>query len=108
MVVAPALNESPLRFWVSDADDAIARADHVQRTTVERLRQAGIPAAGETGEGDMSQAVGDALTTFPADRILLFTHPSEDERYREGVDPQELAERFGLPVDRVEVDASQA
>ena len=34
MVVAPALHESGLRFWVSDADEAIARADRVRRESV--------------------------------------------------------------------------
>jgi hypothetical protein len=107
MVVAPALHESPLRFWVSDADEAIARAEDVQSTTVDDLRDAGIPTAGDTGEGDITQAVGDALATFPADRIVLFVHPPDDERYREGIDPHELTQRFGVPADRVEIGSTQ-
>jgi hypothetical protein len=103
MVVAPALQESPLKFWFSDADDAIARAELVRRTTVERLGSSGVAAAGDTGESDPLDAVGDALATFPADRIVLFTHPEPEERYREDVDVEELRERFGLPVDRATV-----
>jgi hypothetical protein len=103
MVVAPAFNTSALRFWISDADDAIARAEHVESTTVSELRDAGIPAAGDTGDGDMGEAIRDALTTFPADRIVLYVRPAEDQRYREDAEPDELAKRFGVPVDRVEV-----
>jgi hypothetical protein len=103
MVVAPALQENPIKFWFSDADDAIARADAVRRATVERLGESGVAAAGDTGESDPLDAVGDALATFPADRIVLFTHPESEERYREDVDVDELRERFGLPVDRATV-----
>jgi hypothetical protein len=37
MVVALALHRSALRFWLSEADDAIRRAEPVQRDTVEGL-----------------------------------------------------------------------
>lgn len=103
MVIAPAFQESALRFWMSDADDAIARAEAVRRETVERLGAEGVPATGDTGEGDPADAIQDALQSFPADRIVLFTHADEKQRYREDVDPAEIEERFGLPVDRAPV-----
>jgi hypothetical protein len=106
MVVAPALQDSALRFWFSDADDAISRADQVRRESVERLGDDGVSAAGDTGESDTMRAVEDALQTFPAERILIFTHPEEDQRYREDVDVEELRARFGLPVDRAEITGS--
>ena len=99
MVVAPALAESPIKFWFTDVDEAIERAERVRTESVRELSDSGIPAAGEIGESDPVQAVQDALATFPADRILLFTHT--DGRFREDVDEAELRERFGLPVDRV-------
>jgi len=37
MVVAPALHRSALRFLLSDADEAIRRAELVQRETVEGI-----------------------------------------------------------------------
>jgi hypothetical protein len=98
MVVAPALHKSALRFWVSDADEAIARADEVRHESVEQLGDDGVAASGDTGEGDPEDAIADALKTFPADRILIFTHPESKQRYREDVDPDELARRFGIPV----------
>ena len=97
MVVAPALAENPLKFWFSDVDAAIERAEQVRSEAVRELRSSGVRAAGDTGESDPVQAVEDALQTFAADRIVLFTHA--DGRYREDVDEDELRERFGLPVD---------
>jgi nucleotide-binding universal stress UspA family protein len=103
MVVAPALQTSGLKFWLSDADDAIARADEVRRESIERLGDAGVSASGDTGESDPEEAIEDALKTFDADRIVLFTHQGEDQRYREDLDDRELAERFGRPVDHAAV-----
>ncbi len=100
MIVAPALQENPLKFWFSDADEAIARAERVRRQSVERLGAEGVGASGDTGESDPLAAIQDALQTFPADRIVLFTHEGDEQRYREDVDEREIRERFGLPVDR--------
>jgi hypothetical protein len=106
MVVAPALAENALRFWVSDADEAIERAKAVGRESLAELDSAGVAASADTGEGDVLTAVEDALQTFDADRIVIFTHAPGDRRYGEDVDEAELRERFGLPVDRAEVPAS--
>ena len=100
MVVAPALAESPIKFWFSDVDAAIERAERVRAESVRELRESGVHAVGETGESDPMQAVEDALQTFAADRIVVFTHAGEDaQQHREDVDEAEMRERFGLPVD---------
>ena len=103
MIVAPALHESALRFWFSDADQAIARAEAVRRESVETLGAEGVSASADTGEGDPLDAVIDALQTFKADRIAIFSHPEGEQLYREGIDGAELEERFGIPVQRVEL-----
>ena len=105
MVVAPALQESALKFWFSDADDAIAKADEVRRETLERLSDGGVPASADTGESDPMVAIEDALRTFRADRIVLFTHPEGDELYREDLDPDEVQGRVGIPVERAALPA---
>jgi hypothetical protein len=105
MIVAPALQDSGVRFWMADVDDAIARAREVEQESVESLGDAGVNASGDTGESDPIQAVQDALQTFPADRILVFTHPGDDKRYREDFEPGALQERFGVPVDTATVSA---
>jgi hypothetical protein len=105
MVIAPALQESTLRFWFSDADDAIEKADDVRRETLERLSDDGIPASANTGESDPIIAIEDSLRTFKADRILLFAHPEGEERYREELDPSEVESRYGIPTDRATLPA---
>jgi hypothetical protein len=102
MVVAPALHRSALRFWLSDADEAIRRADVVQSETVDGFDDAGLDAHGDTGDGDPVKAVEDILVTFPADQILLFSRPASEQRYDEDIDAEALRQRFGLPVDRAE------
>jgi hypothetical protein len=103
MVVAPALAESAMKFWMADADDAIARAKDVWRTSVEQLGEEGVSATGDTGEADPYTAIEDALNTFDADRIVLFTHGDNAQRYREDVDDAEISARFGVPVDHAVV-----
>jgi hypothetical protein len=103
MVVAPALQESGLRFWMSDADEAIAQADEVRREAVDKLGEDGISASGDTGESDPATAIQDALMTFEADRIVLFTHSGDEKEYLEDIDPEEIEDRFGVPVDRATV-----
>lgn len=97
-VVAPALNESGLAFWVSDSDEAIEEAKEVQRETVERLSTDDITAAGDTGEAEPLVALQDALATFPADRIVIFVRAEDESRYREDDVAGEAERRFGTPV----------
>lgn len=98
MVVVPATESSPLRFWVSDVDTAIAEADATQEQVVGELRKEGIEASGDTGEPEMGTAIQDALATFPADRVVVFGRPEEDRDYREDAGLGDLSERFGVPV----------
>ena len=98
LVVSPATNQSKLAFWISDPDQAIAEAEAAQTETVERLEEAGIDAAGDTGESEPAVAIQDALATFPADRIVVFSHPEGDRDYREDEGLADVEQRFGIPV----------
>ena len=93
MVVSPAHEPSGIKFWMSDADDAIVRAEQAKDETVESVRAEGAAVRGTTGEGDPLTALQDALATFPADRILIFGQ--HDEALA-----GQASERFGVPVDR--------
>jgi Universal stress protein family len=104
LVVAPALN-SRTRFWISDPDPAIERAEEVQEETVERMDEEGIDAAGDTGESDPLLAIEDALATFPADEIVLFTHTSGARNWLEEGLVDEVRERFAGPVQHLVVEA---
>ena len=105
LVIAPALHKSALRFWLSDADDAIARAQAVQRDSVDQLDGEGIAATGDTGESEPLAAIADTLQGFPADRVALFIHPASEQSYRENVTGAEIEARFGLPVTVTEISA---
>jgi hypothetical protein len=98
MIVAPALQQSGIRFWLSDADEAIARAEKVREQTEQQLGDAGVSTRSETGESDPLAAIEDALNTFEADRIVVFGSSGSEERYKE-IDPEAVRERFGVPVD---------
>jgi hypothetical protein len=98
LVVSPATNQSKLAFWVSDPDEAIAEAKTAEEETVERLEEQGVDAAGDTGESEPAVALQDALATFPADRIVVFSHPEGDRDYREDEGLADAEERFGIPV----------
>jgi hypothetical protein len=94
-----------VRFWTSDSDEAIDRAQAVQEETVERMSEEGVDAAGDTGESDPVLAIHDALQTFPADEIVLFTHPDGRRNWLEEGVVEEASERFEAPVRHVLVEA---
>ena len=52
-------------------------------------------ATGDVGESDPAQAIDDALATFAADRIVIFSHPEGDRDYRED---ESLEDRWNIPV----------
>ena len=103
LVVAPALN-SRKRFFLADPDPAIERADAVQEETVERLDEEGIDAAGDTGEEDPMLALQDALTTYEADEIVLFTHAGGKQNWQEEGLVDEATSRFSVPVRHLVVE----
>jgi len=103
LVVAPALN-SRKRFFLADPDPAIERADAVQQETVERLDEEGIDAAGDTGEEDPLLALQDALTTFDADEVVLFTHEGGKQNWLEQGLVEEAKGRFDVPVRHLVVE----
>lgn len=103
MVVTPATGGSGLRFWMNDVDRDIAAAQEAADETVERLEEEGIDAVADTGEAEPALALQDALATFPADRILVFTHPKGDRDYREDEGLRDAEGRFGIPVTFAEI-----
>jgi hypothetical protein len=103
LVVAPALN-TKTRFLLADPDPAIERAEAVQEETVERLDEEGIDAAGDTGEENPMLALQDALATYEADEIVLFTHPGGKQNWKEEGLVEEAQGRFSVPVRHIVVE----
>jgi 4-hydroxyphenylpyruvate dioxygenase-like putative hemolysin len=99
LYVSPALNESAVAFWVSDSDEAIAEARDRAVQTERALRAEGVQhAAGVTGESEPLLALQDALAAFDAERIVVFVHDDDEQRYREDDVLGEAERRFGVPV----------
>jgi nucleotide-binding universal stress UspA family protein len=103
LVVCPALN-SPLRHWASDEDGARAQAQERLNASLARLREAGVDAKGEVGDGEPLQAMEDALRTFGADEIIISTHPEGRSHWLERGIVEGARERFAVPITHVVVD----
>jgi hypothetical protein len=103
LVVVPALN-SPLRHWASDEDNARATAAERLERSLRRLRDGGVEATGEVGDGDPLQAMEDALRTFGADEIVISTHPEGKSNWLERGIVEKARERFMVPITHVVTD----
>jgi hypothetical protein len=101
LVVSPAVNESPVAFWMSDSDEAIAEAESTAEQTAAALRESGARARATTGESEPLLALQDALATFDADRVVVFVRDEDAARYREDDVVGEAERRFGVPVTEV-------
>jgi ribosomal protein S18 acetylase RimI-like enzyme len=102
-VVSPALN-SRLRHWVSDEDKAYRTAEDRLAACLERLRNSGLDARGSVGDGDPLQALADALHFFPADEIVIATHPEGRSHWLARNLVERARSRFAQPVVHVVVD----
>lgn len=97
LVVAPALN-SRLKHWTSDTDEATSAARQRLDEALGYLAGAGVRAQGSIGDADPLQAIGDALSGFPADEIVIATFPPEDSHWLEKDLPERAREVSRLPV----------
>lgn len=103
LVVAPALG-SRLSHWTGD-DQARHDAEGNLEQTVAGLTAAGVVTArGEVGSDDPIQAADDALREFPADEIVLATHPEQEANWKERGVVEIVRDRYNLPVTHVDVD----
>ena len=94
LVVAPALN-SRLRHWLSDDGEARRRASDRVASFVAGLEQRGVRAKGRVGDADPMQAIADALSTFPADEIVIAGEPGRSIRFADEIATR-ARERFAL------------
>jgi len=103
LVVTPALN-SRIRHWTSDEDQARAAAEARLQESVRALAAAGVQARGQVGDDDPLQAIEDALRMFPADEIVLSTHPPGRSNWLERGLVEHARARFECPLTHVVVD----
>jgi GABA permease len=103
LLVCPALN-SRVRTWTSDEDPARAEAQERLDASLTRLAAVGVSARGEIGDGDPLQALEDALREFPADEIVVSTHPPGRSHWLEQGVVEQARLRYDVPVTHVVVD----
>jgi nucleotide-binding universal stress UspA family protein len=106
LVVAPA-PASRLRHRMSDGDAARRAAEDRLQACLARLDAAGIRARGEIGDGDPLQAISDALSVFPADEIIIATHPEEHSNWLAHDLPGRARARFPQPILHIVVDVAR-
>jgi hypothetical protein len=97
LVVVPALN-SRLRHWLSDIDDAVARAHERLEVALADLRARGVTARGEVGDANPLVAIDDALAHFPASAIVIATLPPGQSNWLERGLIGKARARFDVPV----------
>jgi len=106
MVVTPALASSRASHWASDIDEAIELARQRMELSLIEIKQLGLKVKGEIGDSDPNVAVEDALRVFPADEILISTHPPGRSRWLERGVVDKARERIDLPIIHVVVDTN--
>jgi hypothetical protein len=104
-IVAPALVDSPLKLGAGEVDDSIEDARRRLEASIQALGREGVSASGNVGEADPNLAIQDALRLFPADEVVVVTHPRERATWLE----QDVLERARLevtvPIVHIEVEA---
>jgi hypothetical protein len=104
-IVAPALVASPLKHAFGDVDEAREKAKRRLERSLESIRSLGIAVTGDVGDADPNLAIDDDLRTFPADEVIISTHPPERSTWLEK-DVVERAQReLSIPITHVVVDA---
>jgi hypothetical protein len=104
-VVAP-INE-PREGYVVYEDTRRAAAGRRLDRTLERLREAGIPASGLVVDADPVNATRDAIAQAepPIDSIIVSTHPEERSGWLQRNVPERVQKAAGsIPVEHVVVD----
>jgi hypothetical protein len=105
-VVVPALN-SKLKHWTNEEDGARETARRRLSDILAELRGEGFDAQGDIGEDDPIQAMEDTLRLFPADEVIVSTHPPGRSNWLEHDVIARAQERFDVPVVHVVVDLEQ-
>lgn len=108
LVVTPALAGSRASHWASDIDEAIELARQRMELSLIAIEGLGLRVRGEIGDSDPNVAIEDALRVFPADEIVISTHPPERSRWLEHGVVERARNEIDLPITHVVVDLAAA
>jgi GABA permease len=104
LVVTPALSSSKAAHWASDVDEALELARQRMELSLIEIDRLGLKAKGVIGDSDPNVAIEDALRTFPADEIVISTHPPERSHWLERGVVERAHDEIDLPITHVVVD----
>jgi hypothetical protein len=102
-VVAPVL-PSRAHYLASDIDRELRDAQGRLDATLRWLREHGVEASGRVGDMTPRQAIEDELRTFPADELLISTHPAKRSHWLESGLLERCTTELDIPVAHVVVD----
>jgi hypothetical protein len=97
-VVVPALAETAFEQAAGAVDEGMARARENLDESLGRMRDAGVEGEGLVGDSDPILAIEDALYEFPADEIVIVTHPEHEGRWLEDDLFERARQRFEPPI----------
>jgi hypothetical protein len=104
LVITPALVGSRAAHWSSDVDEATELARQRMELSLQAIQEVGLRARGQVGDSEPNVAIEDALGEFPADEIIISTHPPDRSRWLERGVVERAREEIELPVTHVVVD----
>ena len=105
LVVVPALTSTPLEHWSSDVDQALDDARERLDSSLAIMDAAGLRARGHVGDyHEPNASLEDALRDFPADEVVISTHPPARSRWLERGVVARARSEVPLPVTHVVVD----
>jgi hypothetical protein len=105
LVVVPALTSTPLEHWASDVDQALDDARERLDSSLATMAAAGLQARGYVGDHhEPNASLEDALRDFPADEVVISTHPPDKSRWLERGVVARARDEVPLPVTHVVVD----
>jgi hypothetical protein len=104
LVTVPALPGSKLDYWASDTDRAAEQAKGRLAESIAAIETLGLRVRGEVGDADPNVAIRDALGGFPADELIVSTHPPQRSKWLERGVVERAREELDLPITHVVVD----
>lgn len=105
LVVVPALTSSPLEHWASDVDQALDEARARLDDSLAAMDRLGLRARGHVGDHhEPNASLEDALRDFPADEVIISTHPPQRSRWLERGVVTRARKEVPLPITHVVVD----
>jgi len=99
-VVTPVLDR-PFEHWVGGSDEERHVAERYLQTLLGQLRGLGVHTEGSVGTNEPLASIEAALQLFPADEIVIATHPLDKQGWLEHGIVRKIRARSDLPITHV-------